>query len=58
MSQEVERINYEYRRRDLQEKYSYAVSRLGTCEPEKKAFWREQLDKVSAAQAVLKPPAV
>ncbi len=53
MSKEVDRINYEYKRRDLQEKYSYAVSRLGTCEPARRDYWRQQLEKVSQAQADL-----
>ena len=43
----TKRIDYDYRKRDLAEKYSYAVSRLGTCAPEKRAFWLEQLETVN-----------
>ena len=53
MSKEIERTDYEFKKRDLQEKYSYAVSRLGTCEKEKKDYWRQKLDEVSKAQAEL-----
>ena len=53
MSKEIERINYEFKKRDLSEKYSYAVSRLGTCEPEKKEYWRNMLEDVSRRTADL-----
>ena len=43
----TKQIDYEYRKRDLAEKYSYAVSRLGSCEPEKKQFWRDMLEQVN-----------
>ena len=49
----TKQINYEYQKRDLATKYSYAVSRLGTVEPEKKQFWLDQLDKVSRRQREL-----
>ena len=57
MSKEVERINYEFKKRDLQEKYSYAISKLGTCAPENKDFWRQKLEEVNKAQSELKNPA-
>jgi hypothetical protein len=47
------RIDYEARKRDLSEKYSYAVSRLGTVPPEKKPYWREMLEDVSRRAAEL-----
>ena len=49
----TKQINYEYQKRDLATKYSYAVSRLGTVEPEQKEFWLEQLEKVSRRQQEL-----
>ena len=56
MSKEIDRTDYEFRKRDLQEKYSYAVSRLGTCEKDKKEYWRGKLQEVSNAQSQLKRP--
>ena len=47
MSHNTKQIDYEYRKRDLSEKYSYAVSRLGTVAPEKKQYWRDMLEQVS-----------
>ena len=49
----TKQINYEYQKRDLATKYSHAVSRLGTDEPEKKQFWLNQLEKVSRRQQEL-----
>ena len=49
----TKQINYEYQKRDLATKYSYAVSRLGTVGPEQKEFWLEQLEKVSRRQQEL-----
>ena len=53
MSKEIERTDYEFKKRDLQEKYSYAVSRLGTCEKDKKEYWLQKLEEVSEAQTKL-----
>jgi hypothetical protein len=47
---DTKRIDYEARKRDLSEKYSYAVSRLGTVTPEKKQYWRDMLEAVSRRQ--------
>ena len=50
----TKQINYEYQKRDLATKYSYAVSRLGVAnDPEKKAYWLDQLDNVSRRQQEL-----
>ena len=46
-------IDYEYRKRDLATKYSFAISRLGTCAESKKQRWREELEKISNQQACL-----
>ena len=51
MSAKTNQIDIDYRKRDLAEKYSYAVSRLGTCAPEKRNYWREKLEQVSQQQA-------
>ena len=50
MSHNTKQIDYEARKRDLSEKYSYAVSRLGTVAPEKKQYWRDMLENVSQRQ--------
>lgn len=50
---DTKRIDYEYRKRDLSEKYSYAVSRLGTVAPEKKQYWRDILEDVNRRTAAL-----
>ena len=49
----TKQIDYEYQKRDLATKYSYAVSRLGTSVPEKKQYWLDQLNKVSRRQQEL-----
>ena len=46
-------IDYEYRKRDLATKYSYAISRLGSVDVEKKQYWRDQLASVSQKQQEL-----
>ena len=53
MSHNTKQIDYEYRKRDLSEKYSYAVSRLGTVSEDKKQFWRDQLAYIDHRTAVL-----
>ena len=50
---DTKQIDYEYRKRDLSEKYSYAVSRLGTVAPEKKEYWRNMLEDVNRRTAAL-----
>lgn len=50
---DTNQIDYEYRKRDLSEKYSYAVSRLGTVGEDKKQYWREQLEDVNRRMAAL-----
>ena len=47
MSHNTKQIDYDARKRDLSEKYSYAVSRLGTVDAEKKQYWRDMLEDVS-----------
>lgn len=42
----TKQINYEYQKRDLATKYSYAVSRLGTVGEDKKQFWLDQLEYI------------
>ena len=49
----TKQIDYEYRKRDLSEKYSYAVSRLGTVSEDKKQYWRDQLEDVNRRVAAL-----
>ena len=49
----TKQINYEYQKRDLATKYSYAISRLGTVGEDKKQFWRDQLDIVNRRTAEL-----
>lgn len=49
----TKQIDYEARKRDLSEKYSYAVSRLGTVSEDKKQFWRDQLETVNRRTAEL-----
>lgn len=46
-------IDYEYRKRDLATKYSFAISRLGTCEEDEKGRWQAALAKISQAQVDL-----
>lgn len=46
-------IDYQARKRDLSEKYSYAVSRLGTVAEDKKQYWRNMLETVSRRQQEL-----
>lgn len=53
MSKEIDRINYEFKKRDLTEKYSYAISHLGTCSDDEKDYWRQQLEQITDAQAKL-----
>ena len=53
MSAESKRIDYEARKRDLSEKYSYAVSKLGTVEADRKQYWRGMLEDVSRRQQEL-----
>lgn len=43
----TKQIDYDYRKRDLTTKYSYAISRLGTCAAEEKARWRTALENVN-----------
>ena len=43
---DTKQINYEYQKRDLATKYSYAISRLGTVGEDKKQFWRNQLEYI------------
>ena len=50
---DTNQIDYEYRKRDLSEKYSYAISRLGTVSEDKKQFWRDQLEDVNRRVAAL-----
>ena len=50
---DTNQIDYEARKRDLSEKYSYAISRLGTVSEDKKQYWREQLEKVNRRTAEL-----
>ena len=50
---DTNQIDYEARKRDLSEKYSYAVSRLGTVSEDKKQYWREQLEDVNRRTAAL-----
>ena len=50
----TKQIDYEYQKRDLATKYSYAVSRLGVAtDPVKKTYWLDQLEKVSRRQQEL-----
>jgi len=49
----TKKIDYLARKRDLSEKYSYAVSRLGTVSQEKKQYWRDMLENVSRRQQEL-----
>ena len=49
----TKQIDYEYRKRDLSEKYSYAVSRLGTVSEDKKQYWRDRLEIVNRRTAEL-----
>ena len=49
----TKQINYEYQKRDLATKYSYAISRLGTVSEDKKQFWRDQLEYIDRRAAVL-----
>ena len=42
----TKQINYEYQKRDLATKYSYAISRLGTVGEDKKQFWLDQLEYI------------
>ena len=53
MSAESKRIDYEARKRDLSEKYSYAISRLGTVSEDKKQYWRDMLEDVNRRTAAL-----
>ena len=46
-------IDYDYRKRDLTTKYSFAISRLGTCSEDEKQRWRDELEKISQQQADL-----
>lgn len=46
-------IDYEYRKRDLASKYSFAISRLGTCDSDERARWQEELETISRQQADL-----
>ena len=50
---DTNQIDYEARKRDLSEKYSYAISRLGTVSEDKKQYWREQLEDVNRRTAAL-----
>jgi len=43
-------IDYDYRKRDLATKYSFAISRLGTCNEDEKPRWRDALAKLSQQQ--------
>lgn len=43
---DTKEIDYQARKRDLSEKYSYAISRLGTVGEDKKQFWRNQLEYI------------
>ena len=54
MSHNIRQIDYEYRKRDLSEKYSYAISRLGTVSEDKKQFWRDKLEDVNRRVLALK----
>ena len=54
MSHNIRQIDYEYRKRDLSEKYSYAISRLGTVSEDKKQFWRDRLEDVNRRVLALK----
>ena len=46
-------IDYDYRKRDLATKYSFAISRLGTCSEDERARWQAELEKISQQQADL-----
>ena len=46
-------IDYEYRKRDLQTKYSYAISRLGTANESDRQHWRDQLTAINEDLAKL-----
>ena len=46
-------IDFEYRKRDLATKYSFAISRLGTCDASEKTRWQTELEKISQQQADL-----
>lgn len=43
-------IDYDYRKRDLATKYSFAISRLGVCSESEKQRWRDVLTNLSQAQ--------
>ena len=49
----TQEIDYEYRKRDLATKYSFAISRLGTCDVSERARWQTELEKISQQQADL-----
>lgn len=53
MSTLSNQIDYDYRKRDLATKYSFAISRLGTCNIEERSRWQEELEKISQQQADL-----
>lgn len=53
MSTTATQIDYEYRKRDLATKYSFAISRLGICAPADKERWQNELAKISQLQADL-----
>lgn len=46
-------IDYDYRKRDLATKYSFAISRLGTCKEDEKSRWQAELEKISRSQLEL-----
>lgn len=50
MSAKTNQIDYEYRKRDLATKYSFAISRLGICGEDEKSQWRDTLAKLSQEQ--------
>ena len=53
MSTLTHQIDYEYRKRDLATKYSFAISRLGTCDVAERERWQAELEKISQQQADL-----
>lgn len=50
----TKQIDYDYRRRDLQGKYSYAISRLGVAtSQEEKSGWLNELNRINDSLAEL-----